>query len=162
MVSHLLRFSLKAAPAALLIFLLTACGIQVPADPHGTLDRVQNGVMRVGITENRPWVVVDEAAQPSGSEPELISEFARQLGSQIEWTNASEAVLLDALERGELDLVAGGFLEDTPWAEKGATTRPYVQITTPEGRDPHVMIVRAGENGFQVALEKFLHAEAGS
>lgn len=146
----------------MLVLLLTACGVQVPTDPHGTLDRVREGVIRVGVTENRPWVELEGTARPSGTEPELISRFAEQLGSEVQWTQGSEAVLLDALERGELDLVAGGFLEDTPWVEKGAATRPYTETTTSEGPDKHVMIVRMGENGFLVALEKFLLAEVGS
>ncbi len=134
----------------------------MPNDPHGTLDRVRNGVIRVGVTENRPWVELDKATHPSGVEPDLVSRFAQQLGSEIQWTKGSEAVLLDALERGELDMVVGGFLEDTPWMEKGATTRPYLETTTAEGQDKHVIIVRMGENEFLVALEKFLLAEVGS
>lgn len=147
---------------AVLAVLLTGCGIQVPADPHGTLEHVRDGVMRVGVTENSPWVELGETAEPSGTEPELVAEFANQLGAQIEWTAASEAVLMDSLERGELDMAIGGFLDDTPWAEKGATTLPYVEMTTVDGKEKHVMIVRMGENGFLVALEKFLLAESGS
>lgn len=37
---------------------LTGCGIQVPADPHGTLDRTRDGAMRVGVTDNPPWVTL--------------------------------------------------------------------------------------------------------
>lgn len=148
--------------AALLVFLLTGCGFQIPSDPHGTLDRVKNDVLRVGITENPPWMEMRTTASPTGTEAELLSRFAQQLNAEIEWTPGSEAVLLEALERGELDVLAGGFLEDTPWADEGATTRPYAEISTPEGKDKHVMIVRMGENGFQVALEKFLLEEVGS
>ena len=162
MVSHMLREPLRAGAVALLVLMLTACGVQVPTDPHGTLDRVREGVIRVGVTENHPWVELEGTAGPSGTESDLVSRFAQQLGSEVQWTRGSEAVLLDALERGELDLVAGGFLEDPPWVEKGAATRPYTETTTSEGRDKHVMIVRMGENGFLVALEKFLLAELGS
>lgn len=146
----------------LLVFLLTACGIQIPADPHGTLDRARDGVLRVGVTENHPWVELDETAAPAGIEPMMVSGFADQLGSRIEWRIASEAVLLDALERGELDIVAGGFLEDTPWEEKGAVTRPYSETTTARGVEKHVMIVRMGENALLLALEKYLLTRTGS
>lgn len=162
MVSHMLKEHLRAGAAAVLVLMLTACGVQMPTDPHGTLDRVRDGVLRVGVTENHPWVELDKTVGPAGTEPDLISRFAQQLGSEVQWTQGSEAVLLDALERGELDLVAGGFLEDTPWAEKGAATRPYTETTTSEGPHKHVMIVRSGENGFLVSLEKFLLAEVGS
>lgn len=146
----------------LLIFFLTACGLQLPVDPHGTLDRVRGGVMRVGVTENRPWVKVDAAEEPSGIEPTLISGFADQLDSDIEWTTGSEAVLLEELDQGELDIVVGGFLDDTPWIEKGAITVPYREQRTSSSREKHVMIVRMGENGLLLALEKFLLEKVGT
>lgn len=162
MVIHMLKEHFRAGATALLVLMLTACGVQIPMDPHGTLDRVRDGVIRVGVTENHPWVELDKTVRPTGIEPDLIKRFAQQLSSEVQWTTGSEAVLLDALERGELDLVAGGFLEDTPWVEKGAVTRPYTETTTSAGRDKHVMIVRMGENGFLVTLEEFLLAEVGS
>lgn len=157
---HILRRHVWLGSVVLFTCLLTGCGIQVPTDPNGTLDRVREGVMRVGVTENSPWVELDDTAQPSGIEPVLISGFADQLGSEIQWTTASEAVLLDRLDQGELDIVIGGFLEDTPWVEKGAITLPFAEETTLGGPEKHVMIVRMGENGFLVALEKFLLQEA--
>lgn len=162
MVSLMLKESLRAGVVVLLVLMLAACGIQVPTDPHGTLERVRDGVLRVGVTENQPWVELDKTSGTAGVEADLISRFAQQLGSEVRWTEGSEAVLLDALERGELDVVVGGFLEDTPWVEKGAITRPYAETTTSEGNDKHVMIVRMGENGFLVALEKFLLMEVPS
>lgn len=162
MVSLMLKETLRAGAVALLVFLLTACGVQIPTDPHGTLERVRGGVLRVGVTENKPWVELDKTPIPEGIEADLISRFAQHLGSEILWTEGSEAVLLDALESGQLDVVVGGFLEDTPWVEKGAITRPYTETTTSEGTDKHVMIVRMGENGFLVALEKFLLMEVPS
>lgn len=153
---------MRIGAVAMLALVLTGCGIQVPADPHGTLDRVRDGVMRVGVTENEPWVELGETAKPSGTEPKLLAAFAEQLGARIEWTAASEAVLMGGLERGELDVVVGGFLDDTPWVEKGAATLAYAETTTTDGQEKHVMIVRMGENGFLVALEKFLVEETGS
>lgn len=155
----MLRAHLRFSVAAAIVLSLTACGAQIPSDPHGTLDRARDGVMRVGVTDNAPWVELGEGAEPSGTEPGLIEDFAEMLGSEIDWTVASEAVLLDALEHGELDVVIGGFLDDTPWAEKGAVTLPYVETTSGEGKEKHVMIVRMGENAFLVALEQFLLKE---
>lgn len=147
---------------ALLSLLLCGCGVQIPADPYGTLDRVENGVVRVGATANSPWVHISETSDPAGTESELMVKFAEQLGSEVEWTQGSEAELMSALDRGELDAVVGGFLDDTPWAETGAITRPYREIETADGVEKHVMVVRMGENGFLVALEAFLLAEEGA
>ncbi|MGC5076138.1 transporter substrate-binding domain-containing protein [Agrococcus sp. DT81.2] len=147
---------------AVATLVMTGCGIQVPADPEGTLERVEGGVMRVGVTENAPWVELGANDEPSGTEPALITEFAARHGATIAWTAGSEAELLDALDHGELDLVLGGFLEDTPWTEMGAATRPYVEAGTPDGNEKHVMLVRMGENAFLVALESFLDEEVGA
>lgn len=151
---------LLAAMAATAV-VLTGCG-SIPADPDGTLERVQGGVLRVGVTENAPWVDLSGSGEPSGTEPTLVLEFAQQLGATVAWTAGSEATLAEALEAGELDLVIGGFLEDTPWTEFGAATRPYVTAGTSEGDEQHVMLAPLGENAFLVALESFLDEEAVS
>ncbi len=159
-VGRMSKVRLKIGAIVLSTLALTGCGLQVPADPEGTLDRVSDGVMRVGVTEHAPWVELDSSGEPSGTEPALVEAFAEQLDADVEWTAGSEAVLLDALDRGELDLVIGGFLDDTPWAEDGAITRPYRDVDGDDGVERHVMIVRMGENGFLVSLERFLHDEA--
>jgi len=155
------RITRTIAGLAALALLLVGCGMQVPADPRGTLDRVENGVLRVGATENPPWVELGGAGEPSGSEPELVSAFAEQLDAEVEWTTGSEARLLDALDRGELDMVVGGFLDDTPWVDLGAVTQPYLEIATAQGQEKHVMIVRMGENRLLTTLETFLMEEVG-
>ena len=58
-------------------------------------------------------------------------------------------------------LVDGGFLEDTPWVEHAAATRPYVEDVVGDATEKHVMLVHMGENAFLVALESFLHEEVG-
>ncbi|WP_092916747.1 transporter substrate-binding domain-containing protein [Agrococcus baldri] len=146
--------------AALSVVMLSGCA-SVPADPEGTLDRVRDGVLRVGVTEHEPWVQLQGGEEPTGTEPELIVEFAGQLGAEIAWTTGSEAALMESLERGELDVVLGGFLADTPWSDRGAATRPYAETQSGDETRQHVMLVRMGENGFQLALERFLHEETG-
>ena len=100
--------------------------------------------------------------EPTGLEPELVTEFAETLEAGVQWTTGSEAHLLDALERGEIDMVIGGFRDDTPWTDGGAVTRPYTERRTEHGVEKHVMIVRMGENALLTELETFLHEEGGS
>lgn len=114
------------------------------------LDRVRDGVARVGVTENAPWVELRRAAEPSGSEPELVADFAAQLGAEVEWTDGSEAVLMNALERGDLDVVLGGFLEGTPWVEKGATTLPCTEL--PTSRSPKKQLGCHNDDTGQIGL----------
>ena len=56
-----------------------------PADPDGTLDRVQGGVLRVGVSPHPPWTVVREGADPAGVEPDLVRRFAERLQARVEW-----------------------------------------------------------------------------
>lgn len=156
------RRGTMGAGLSLLLLALTGCGMQIPADPHGSLERIQGGTLRAGATEQPPWVDVRDAGAPVGSEPELVERFAAHLDAQVRWSTGSEADLLTALERGELDMVVGGFLDDTPWSDRGAVTRPYTELSTKHGVQKHVMIVRMGENGLLTELETFLHEEARS
>src|ERR671918_450841 len=113
-----------------LTVLLASCGI--PRDPEGTLDRVEGGVMRVGITENEPWTVLEDS-EPQGVEVDLIEAFARQLGAEIDWTVGAAEEVLAATEEGDLDLAIGGFLADDPWATRVSFIQPYATV----GEDQH-------------------------
>jgi len=141
---------------------LSACG-GVPADTDGTLSRVQDGELRVGVTHNPPWTTTD-GSEPSGTEVELVEQLAEQLGSEIAWTVSSEAALTESLHRGDLDLVIGGFTDDTPWVDKAAITAPYAEKRDRYGDlKKHVLLTRPGENQFLVAVETFLtQPESGS
>ena len=139
---------------------LTACGVSIPTDPYGTLDRVRGGTLVVGATANEEWVQLDGDV-PTGSEPELVEQFAERLDAQVEWVTGSEQELIDRLERGEIDMAVGGFANDTPWSEKAAMTAAYVDETDEHGESvKHVMLTRMGENAFLLELEKFLAEHA--
>lgn len=139
--------------------LLAGCSLSIPADPEGTLERVTDGTLRVGASHNPPWVETPGDKEPQGKEPELIRNFAAGLGAEVEWSESGEEQLFDALKRGDLDLVIGGFTDQTPWTEYGAVTRPYTEEQRSNTTKKHVMVVRMGENAFQVELEKFLLKE---
>jgi polar amino acid transport system substrate-binding protein len=113
--------------AALAVALLTGCG--VPRDPEGTLDRVRDGALRVGLTESEPWTRLENGRR-SGVEVRLLERLATELGARIEWTQGAEADLIAALEVRELDLVVGGLTADSPWQAQAALTRPYLTTRT--------------------------------
>jgi polar amino acid transport system substrate-binding protein len=148
--------------AALLVglaLLLSGCGsVRIPADPDGTLDRVRGGVLRVGVSLHEPWTTVT-AAEPGGIEPDLVRRWAAGLGARVAWTVGGEQPLVQAMERGELDLVIGGITADTPWSDQAATTRPYATSQGPDGPQEHVMLAPMGENAFLVELERYLLAQ---
>jgi polar amino acid transport system substrate-binding protein len=151
------RLILALLSTMFVCLLAAGCGLTIPVDPEKTLARVSGSTMRVGVSPNPPWTDVSGAGEPSGTEVDLAREFAGTLPAQIEWVVGGEQSLIAALERGELQLVIGGFTSDTPWTEKAAITKPYAETKDPEGkRKKLVMAAPMGENAFLLALEKFL------
>jgi ABC-type amino acid transport substrate-binding protein len=133
------------------------CGVSIPADPDSTLERVSGGTLRVGVTANGKWASVREGAEPGGTEPAMVRSFASSIGAVPEWVTGSEQELTKALKEGELDLVVGGFGADTPWTTHAGTTRPYTESKDAFGENvKHVLLVPLGENGFLLALDRFL------
>jgi polar amino acid transport system substrate-binding protein len=130
---------------------LASCGL--PRDSDHTLDRVRGGELRVGVTDHAPWVTI-QGDRMDGIEPRLIEELARGLGARPVWRRGSESEILEALHRRELDIVAGGLTDDSPWKGQVAFTHPHFNDTV-TGR-AHVFAVPPGENAFLVHVERFI------
>jgi polar amino acid transport system substrate-binding protein len=137
--------------AAVVLLALLAAGCGIPRDPESTLDRVEGGILRAGITASDPWTTL-EGGRPGGVEVQLVERFAAELGARVEWVDGSEADLIGALEVRELDLVVGGLTADTPWQAKAAITRSYattrVVVAVPSSSPPPDDIA-----GLRVAVE---------
>lgn len=149
------RFAWATVLAAL-ITVLAGCGLTIPSDPSGTLDDVRGGVLHAGVSPHDGFVSVD-GDEPAGTEIEAIRAFAESLDARVEWTVGSEEALVRGLENEELDLVAGGLTDETPWVDMAGVTRPYTEITDADGTTRKlVMLVPMGENAFISELETFL------
>lgn len=143
--------------AALVAVGLVGCGVTIPTDPDGTLERVRGGTLRVGVSPSDPWAEVSDDGQFSGREVELLERFAAHLDAEATFTAGGEEELVGMLERGALDVVAGGLTSTTPWVSKAAVTTSYATTVGERGAPTyHVMLVPSGENAFQVELERFL------
>jgi membrane-bound lytic murein transglycosylase MltF len=125
----------------------------MPRDADHTLDRVRGHELRIGVTDHPPWVELHGEAV-SGVEPSLVSQLARELGSRTRFRRGSESDLLEALRRGQLDLVAAGLDDTSPWKGRIALTRPYYADSATGKK--HVLAVRAGENAWLVHVETYL------
>jgi polar amino acid transport system substrate-binding protein len=101
-------------------------GCQFPADTNGTLDRVRDGTLRVGVTPADPFVILADGSEPQGVEAELVRRFARRLGAEIEWVPGSETELMGALHGRQLDIVIAGLTRRSPWQAEVTLTRPYL------------------------------------
>lgn len=136
---------------------LTGCGLRIPTDPDGSLDRITGGELRVGASAHGTLVVVD-GEDVSGPFAELIEGFARERDAQIEWTVDSEEGLVDDLEAGDLDLAIGGMTDASPWGDRVSLTRGYRGIDG-GGDTAVVVLLPMGENALQSALEQYLDRE---
>ncbi|WP_163559616.1 EAL domain-containing protein [Halomonas sp. NO4] len=71
--------------------------------------------LRVGVYHNPPKLQLDEAERPSGILGDLLTAMARREGWQLETVTCQWQACLQALERGEIDL-----LPDVGWSEARA------------------------------------------
>jgi len=141
-----------------LLLAVTGCSA-VPTDPDGTLDRVSDGVMHVGVSPDDGLIQI-AGDSVSGPEVELVEGFAETVNARVEWTVGGEEHLVWQLGEGDLDLIVGGITDQTPWVDSAGVTRSYPSIPGAEGRNI-VMLVPLGENRFLGELERFLDAEVG-
>ncbi|GAA1491306.1 transporter substrate-binding domain-containing protein [Brachybacterium sacelli] len=148
--------------AMMLVLVTAGCQGHFPADSQGTLDRARDGVLRVGISENDPFTEVAPDGSVSGSEVDLIREYAASIDAEVDWQPGGENALAASMKAGDLDVVIGGLASDAPWTSKIALTRPYTSTTGPEGKTVKIVMgVTPGENALLVDLERFLAEEAG-
>lgn len=150
-----------AVLAAVMAVALAGCGMTVPTDPNGTLDRITGGELRVGASPSAGLVATTGEgvdAEVSGPLPALIEDFAAERAARITWTVGSEEELVDGLESGDLDLVIGGITDATPWVDRASVTRGYPDLPDAHGRSI-VLLLPLGENALQSALETFLDGE---
>lgn len=138
---------------------LVGCGVSVPADPDGTLQGVSDGELHVGISADEGLADIS-TTPPQGSLVDLVDAFAESLDADVEWTIGSEETLVVMMEEGDLDLVVGGFTDQTPWVDRVGVTRGYRGIRG-AGERAVVMFVPLGENAFLTQLEGFLDKEVG-
>lgn len=135
--------------------MLPAGGCGLPRDPEGTLERVRGGTLRVGIARAEPWTN-GSAAAPAGVEIELVRAVAAGLTARVEWVAGGESELIERLEHHELDLVAAGLEETSPWGKRVGLTRPYLRWPENGREVGRVLAVPPGENRFLLEVERRL------
>lgn len=147
----------RVAVLMLAPLLLGACS-SIPRDAADSLADIRGGEVLVGAALHPPFVEVTGDGAPTGTEVELIEAWAEDLNATVAWETGSETVLVGKLADGELDVVIGGFDDQTNWSNEVAMTRPYG--TGPDGT-ARVVLTEPGENALLVDLEVFLMDQAG-
>lgn len=136
---------------------LAGCGLQVPTDPDGSLDRIAGDVLHAGASAEAGLVEVDDG-EVSGPLPDLVTTFAERWDARVEWTVGSEETLVTALEDGTIDIAVGGFTRESPWTDRAGMTRGFPGVAGADGREI-VLLVPLGENRLLSELEMFLDDE---
>lgn len=148
-------------PAVIATVLLSGCiEPDFPRDPEGTLLRATGGELRVGVSENPPHTEVADDGSVSGEEVEIIEGWAESIGAEVVWSDGAESVLMEQLKLREIDILVGGLSSDSPWTTHAALTRPYAEVTGPDGKPRKLVVaVSMGENALQSSLERYLVEE---
>ncbi len=127
----------------------------MPRDPAGTLGRVEGGELRVGVLHAPPWARHGEG-EPGGAEVDAARALGKELGARVRFVEGAETELLGKLHRFELDLVVGGLLDPSPYAEQVGWTRAYHVERRGGSEKKHVFAVPPGENAWLVRVERYL------
>jgi ABC-type amino acid transport substrate-binding protein len=123
-VQMMLRFATLYTATAL-SFMSIACA-DFPRDAEDTLRQVEAGrQLRVGWSAAEPWVRAN-GAEPQGIEPDLIRAWAKPRKIRIQWVEAGEAQLVEALSKNSLDVAVAGFTKQAPWGGLIGQTQPYL------------------------------------
>src|SRR3954468_18388754 len=121
-----MQFAIRVIFLAALIFATGVSCSRLPKDQNGAMDRIRSsGEIRVGLSEEEPFVKLSDEAEPTGVEVEIIKRFAESLGARPVWTRGGEERLVNALKHFQLDIVAGGMTASTPWSKHVGITAPY-------------------------------------
>jgi membrane-bound lytic murein transglycosylase MltF len=141
----------------LLYFLLPLIFISCsfPKDSKDSYAKAKQEGLRVGIVNNPPFTTYHEGIA-SGSEVEILEEFAEKEGLKVHYVYGSESTLIKQLEDYDLHLIIGGFDKKTEWKKKAGLTTRY--------NDKNVFLIAKGENELLYRLETVLlkHKNHGS
>ena len=89
----------------MLMFILFFC-TSVSAD---VLDQIlERGAIRVGVAEFVPWTLKNKAGELIGFEIEVAKKVARDMGVKPEFKVYVWEDIIPALQKGEIDIIAGG------------------------------------------------------
>lgn len=135
---------LRLVTLGLFAFALSACD-GYPRDPDHTLTRVLRTERFIAVAvDHSPWVATAEGRDPSGVEVDLVETFAQDLGVDVEWRRAPAFEALEAMERGDADLVVGGFTKEALKAHTGSSsTYAYVTERLVVAAEPGTPVPRA-------------------
>ena len=107
----------------LFVAMLALLAAGTPAD---TLDDIiKNGTLKVGVSLFTPWTMQDASKQLSGFEIDVADKLAQDMGVKVKYSVYEWDQVIDALNKGEIDIIAGGMSITPARALKVNFSRPY-------------------------------------
>lgn len=128
--------------ASILLIILTGCNY--PKDPENSFDEANNDSLKVGIVNNPPYVII-ENGKVSGTEIEILKNFANSNELNISFKEGSESILVKKLKNYTIHIIAGGFDKKTIWKKYTGTSTTY--------DSEHLFLIPKGENKLLQRLE---------
>jgi len=125
---------------------LAACA-DYPRDAEGTLDAVhERRTIRLGLG---PTAAADRAVLER-----FIGTLGQSTGARMQTVAGPQEELLAKLEHGEIDLVAGHFVEDSPWLADVALIEPLTTRPSGDRKIGLALVARNGENAWIGLIER--------
>lgn len=155
----------------MLMFVLFCC-TPVSAD---VLDQIlERGTIRVGVAEFVPWTLKNKAGELIGFEIEVARKVARDMGVKPEFKVYVWEDIIPALQKGEIDIIAGGMAItparalqvnfSRPLAKSGVglatNTRMTVDIESLKQLDTPDIIITTVKDTFAYSVAEMMFASA--
>jgi polar amino acid transport system substrate-binding protein len=107
------------------VALLTLLAATASADALD--DILESGTVRVGVSLFTPWTMKDKSDQLSGFEIDVANKIAQDMGVEVKFSVYEWDNIIAALNKGEIDVIAGGMAITPARALKVNFTRPYAE-----------------------------------
>ncbi|MCF4101722.1 transporter substrate-binding domain-containing protein [Gillisia sp. M10.2A] len=130
-------------------FLLTSLvSCKIPKDPQNSWNKAKENELIVGVVANPPFTAVTNE-NFTGSEIELIRNFARENHLKVNFIEDNESNLIKKLQDYKVSVVIGGFDKKSVWKDKAGLSKTY--------DDKHVLLLPKGENELLIHLESYIY-----
>jgi polar amino acid transport system substrate-binding protein len=116
-------------PAFKFVFALCLAAWLVPVSALADVfsDIVERGSVRIGVSAFVPWTVVKPDGELLGFEVDVGEKIAADMGVKAEFRVYEWDKIIDALQKGEIDMIAAGMAITPQRALKVAFSNPYFE-----------------------------------
>lgn len=122
--------------------LLFALIISSSAGADALDDIIDRGTLRVGVAEFAPWTIKKESGDLIGFEIDVAKKVAGDMGVRPDFRVYEWEAIIPALQKGEIDIIAGGMSITPERALRVNFTRPLAEngvgLATNTGMTQHI------------------------